>query len=120
MGLNTSVIVMNDALSFIRDDGNFNRKLYDAIIRLPPDRPQDVSAGGFVNAATVLETHHASMFRPIWFGANTAVVQDVFVSSYLLYEESKDSPEVKLLKAMADKLGYRVVKKNRVVRKRSR
>lgn len=110
MGLNTSVIVMNDALGFIRDDASFNRKLYDAIIRLPPDKPLDVSAGGYVNAATVLETHHASMLRPIWFGGNTAIVQNVFVSTAHIYQ-GEESPEVKLLKAMADELGYRIVRK---------
>jgi hypothetical protein len=119
MGLNTSVIVMNDALEFILKDADFTRKLYNAIVRLPPDKPQDVSAGGYVNAATVLETHHASMVRPIWFGGNTAIVQDVFVSTAHLFDsvltvpQGDEGPEVKLLKAMADELGYRIVRKRK-------
>jgi len=82
MGWNTTVVVMNDALSYIENDPEFGKKLTAAIRRLGvPDgaRSRDVFAqipGGrvHVNAATVIETHNANEVVTVDVGGNTAVV----------------------------------------------
>jgi hypothetical protein len=76
MGYNTTVLVLNDALGLIRDDPEFGRKLYEAILG---DRfPADVSARNgrqvHTNAATVIETHHADYEVLVKIGGNMGVV----------------------------------------------
>lgn len=63
MGYNTSVIVMNGALDAIEQDQLFGKKLANAVQQAHRGQHEryhlDVSAGGHLNAATVIETHHA-------------------------------------------------------------
>lgn len=83
MGFNTTVIVMNDALHNIKNDPNFGKKLCYAIMaNCATGEKQDVSAGGdgnsiFANAATVIESHHASFEVAFIVGENTARALDV-------------------------------------------
>lgn len=74
MGFNTTVVVLNDALDQIRDDPEFGKKLYDAVLKsgafYPEKRPIFVRAGNHVNAATVVETHHADGLMIVAVGAN--------------------------------------------------
>lgn len=74
MGYNTTVVVLNDALDQIRDDPDFGRKLYEAILKVQRGKPVDVSAGYHVNAATVIETHHADQTAFVAVGGNYGVV----------------------------------------------
>lgn len=55
----TTVLVLNDALADIRDDPEFGKKLYNAVLKASIGEKTDVSAGCYINAATVIETHHA-------------------------------------------------------------
>lgn len=77
MGFNTTVVVLNDALSYIRDDPEFGRRLYDAVTRAHSG-PQDVAAhskrGIHCNAAIVIETHHADYDVIVRVGRNTGEV----------------------------------------------
>lgn len=108
MGYNTSVIVMNDALSEIERDPDFGKKLSRACSAVfSPGRPrQNVSAMGHINAATVIESHHADGMHLLAMGGNIG------------YDLGRcgnwrdDDPEA-LLRGLADKLGYRIVKKNK-------
>lgn len=70
MGWNTTVVVMNDALNSIEKDPDFGRKLALACLRAIDGKPHDVSAGGHVNAATVIETHHADTLVTVEVGHN--------------------------------------------------
>ena len=74
MGWNTTVVVLNDALTDIRDDPEFGRKLYDACLEAVARKPVDVSAGCHCNAATVIETHHADQMVLVRVGGNMGVV----------------------------------------------
>jgi hypothetical protein len=78
MGYNTTVIFMNDALTCIKDDPNFGRRLYDAIqgCGCHVEKPVDVSSLGFANAATVIDIHHADQTALIAVGGNYATVVD--------------------------------------------
>ena len=81
MGFNTTVVVLNDALSYIAEDPEFGRRLYDAISNLSRDKRGYVSAhsvhgGVYCNAATVIETHHADHDVTVVVGGNRGYVAD--------------------------------------------
>jgi hypothetical protein len=111
MGFNTTVIVMNDALHEIREDPEFGRKLSEAIAAFSHRNPhlRDVSAGCHVNAAHVIETHHADGVAVVAVGGNTGV--------YLGYGggwgNMRSGEEEKILQALADSLGYELKKKRK-------
>lgn len=111
MGWNTTVVVMNDSLDAIRQDSNFGERLYNACLKAIDGGEHDVCANPdgtqsyHVNAATVIETHHADGTALVAVGGNMGINLGVF---YAYGEEEK---EVRLLKALADKLGYRISKK---------
>jgi len=78
MGYNTTVVVMNDALSFIEKDPEFDKNLARAIMEAQRGKPVDVAArhanGIHCNAATVIESHHASHDEWVKVGGNTGSV----------------------------------------------
>jgi hypothetical protein len=67
---------MNDSLHAIKDDPDFGRKLYEAILHR--DHPADVMAKGggtiHTNAAVVIETHHADFEVLVRVGGNRGEV----------------------------------------------
>lgn len=117
MGYNTAIIVLNDALDMIRDDPTFGKNLHDAVIgrerdprgnRLIRDIPAYSSKGGvFCNAASVIESHHADGTTVIAVGGNYGTVLH---ETYGWKHHETDQQE-RLVREMADKLGYRLVKK---------
>lgn len=81
MGFNTTVMVLNDALSQIEQDPEFGQRLVAAILRVRPGKPLSVAAHGkhsiHCNAALVIETHHASHEVKVAIGGNTGrVIRD--------------------------------------------
>jgi hypothetical protein len=84
MGYNCTVVVLHDALSYIEQDPEFGRKLAAAITRSfmgesPTSLKRDVSArvpggGVYVNAAYVVESHHADHNVLVSVGRNTGEV----------------------------------------------
>lgn len=78
MGFNTTVVIMNDALDQIRDDPEFGKRLYDAVLKSGCGVPEELSclvrAGNHVNAAVVVETHHADGLMIVAVGANSGRV----------------------------------------------
>jgi hypothetical protein len=74
MGYNTTVVVMNDALSAIEQDPEFGKRLARAIRDAFGGDRVDVPAHGermiHCNAATVIETHHADHFVTVRIGQN--------------------------------------------------
>ena len=71
MGLNTTVVVINDELDQIENDPNFGKNLVEAIRELPTGRKNiDVRAGNCVNAASVVESHHADFDVLVKVGGN--------------------------------------------------
>lgn len=109
MGYNTSVIVLNDALSNIEQDGDFGKNLARAIdVSASYDqyRRKDVSAKGFVNAASVIETHHADYTRLVAFGGNHATALG---SGHRCPHHTPEGQE-EILRRLADELGFRLVK----------
>ena len=80
MGYNTTVVIMNDALGDIKEDKDFGKRLYDAVLMVQRGMPVDVAAHGkhgiHINAATVIETHHADMDVLVSVGGNAGKVVD--------------------------------------------
>ena len=71
MGLNTTVVVLNDAVPHIERDPEFGARLARAIQEFD-GTPKTVSAGHHGNAAMIVEMHEAldrassAAFRPCW------------------------------------------------------
>lgn len=103
MGYNTTIVIMNDALREIREDQNFGQKVADAVSLVSRGEPVDVSAGNHGNAATVIETHHADTMKLIAVGGNFGY--DMGCVGF------NDPTPVDILRDLADRLGYRLVKK---------
>lgn len=106
MGLNTTVIILNDALNQIEDDPEFGRNLALAI-QGGGYGDGTVRAGNHMNAAQVVETHHAD--------ANVVVVVGGNRGELLRggYASSRTTPEEAAVQVLKD-LGYTIYKrKNR-------
>ena len=121
MGYNTSMIIMNDALGDIEKDPEFGKRISRAVSEVTTakwvageeGRPfwgVDVAAHGAgisVNAATVLETHHADSLSVVAFGRNQGTVLSPCVWPY----GSEEDEKLRIVKALADQLGYTLRKK---------
>ena len=120
MGWNTTVMICNDSLHAIETDAEFGKNLADAIKKASCyNKPVDVSAywynsegkatGIYCNAASVIESHHADGTALVAVGGNHGTKLGEF---YYVGNHTTDAGQVALLKALADKLGYRVSKKS--------
>jgi hypothetical protein len=102
MGFNTSVIVMNDALHYIEKDPDFGKNLVQAITNLnclgPHSIELHVPAGNYVNAASVVETHHADMTSVVAFGGNYGTSLGMICG----YSHHKRERQIEILKEIAD------------------
>lgn len=107
MGFNTTVVVMNDALNAIEQDVQFGPKLVQAILQMGGrsnlNEHIDVSAMGHVNAATVIESHHADGLMVVAVGGNTALNMG--------YGGGYTNRELQVLNVLAERLGYTLHKK---------
>ena len=111
MGFNTSMIVLNDSLNEIEEDKDFGRKVAEAIseLDLGGGRQIDISSGFHANAASVIESHHADQTVVVSFGGNCGqVLGRVHGWNYDL---RKPEDKERLLKGLADELGYTVRKR---------
>lgn len=110
MGYNTAVLILNDAASGLRDDPNVGTKLYDAIGRatypdgLTGEYASDFSIGNHANGGRVLASRHADDTQIVAIGQNS------IRSVANLYHLDMHN-DIEVLEALAERLGYRVVKK---------
>lgn len=74
MGLNTTIVVLNDGLHEIENDPEFGRKLAGAIRGFRGPDPESFSAGNHCNPAAVIEIHHADYEVLVAVGRNTGRV----------------------------------------------
>ena len=109
MGLNTTVVIRNDALHDIADDVNFAGNLVDAIMRLRSNQRVEVPALRTAYAAQVIETHHSDYTAVITVGGG------ICVSHLVTRVEDHRAPEaqLELLKIWADQLGFKVIPKKK-------
>lgn len=115
MGFNTTVVVHNDALHSIANDPEFGKNLADAINSLGyrDDKIKSVSASGefmtCCNAVEVIETHHADSVVAVAVGGNCGVELG-YAGGYRAIGRDDES-KVKMLRTLADGLGYTLRKK---------
>jgi hypothetical protein len=105
MGLNTTLVLMNDYLHNIQEDKNLGDKIWNAVTDRMINIPRSISCGGAVEAIKVIETHHSSIYYPVLVGGNTG---ELVTSPVALNSENL---KLALLKSLANELGYRVSKK---------
>ncbi len=110
MGYNTTVVVLNDALSNIENDKDLGKKLKSAVLgmSLAGAKPIDIPAGNHCNALLVVETHHADQVVPVLVGGNYG---QPLTGTYVRWND--DNPELSLLKALAEKHGFQLHRKRR-------
>jgi len=109
MGFNTTVVVLNDALVDIERDPEFGRKLSQAVMSVRRGEPVDVPAMGHVNAATVIETHHADGTVLVSVGGNYGHVQ-AYSSGY---SHHKPEDAERMCRDWADSLGFTLTRKRK-------
>lgn len=113
MGFNTTIIVRNDGIHDIAADPEFGKKVAEAIqglnLRENRDRGIDIAAGSSVNAATVIETHHASSVALVAVGGNYATVLDHTADVH----HHTEAGQVAILESLAGKLGFALIKKGK-------
>lgn len=106
MGFNTTLLILNDALTEISGDKEFGAKVYLACReQWGSGKRVDIPSERLANAATLISQHHADMIKLIAVGGNTA--QDLGTVGF-----SNATPE-EMLKDWAKQLGYRVVKQRK-------
>lgn len=113
MGYNSTILVMNDALHAIGEDGEFGKKLKQAISSYPRVKDPNISAvskDGAIhcNAATVIDCQHADVTQVVTVGWNSGIVVD---RQYINYHDMEMTTEEKVLRNLAEKLGFYVSKK---------
>lgn len=75
MGFNTTVVILNDALGYIEDDLSFGLRLGRRVREICGARkPLWCRAGNYINAALVVETHHADEIVSVAVGENRGEV----------------------------------------------
>lgn len=111
MGYNTTVVVMNDALDVIKNDPEFGKNLYYAVLETQQGKQVDVPAhsyrdgekrGVFCNAATVISSQHADDPQVVVVKHNTGWVDR--------YKETLPDHVIEDLKWVLKNNGYTVSK----------
>jgi len=105
MGMNTTVVVLNDALHQIENDPEFGKNLAQAI-RGNGYGDGSVRGGNHINAAQVVETHHADANVVVVVGGNHG---ELLRGGYGHYRMSPEETAVQVLKD----LGYTVYKRKK-------
>lgn len=107
MGFNSTIVVLNDALDYIKEDPHFGKTLYEAILEqhLRGDYV-DIHAGSFCNAATVIEQHHADFLVGVVVGGNTGSNLG-YIGPYSLDPQTEDGKRA-ILKGIASKFGLEI------------
>lgn len=115
MGYNTVLVLLNDALTGIRNDPNFGDNLYLAVLHAIGGKRQDVPAGSYCNAVSIVGQDHADTYRCYIAGGNTAMDLGVVGHWSPYFRDNLNEQERKemFLKNLADNLGFRVVRKRK-------
>jgi hypothetical protein len=110
MGWNSTLIVLNDALSFIEKDFKFGKSVSDAIAEqhMTLGKRVDISAGNFGNAASVISQQHADLTQIVAVGGNHGSLLGMVLGGGRHHEQET---QLKILKDLAGQLGYDLRKK---------
>ncbi len=102
MGWNTTIVLMNDALTDIKNDPKVGEAIHEAVLGLHRGGLRDISAGSSCNAMTAIEQHHADHLVAVAVGGNSGHILGPAGFYRATPEES--------LQELARARGYRLVK----------
>ena len=106
MGFNSVLVILNDELSEIERDTQFGKKVAEAIAEVYGEKePQRMR--GYSSAA--VSSQHADYTQVVCVGGNLGSQLGIAFTRLHHEEEGK----IKVLKDIADKFGYRLVKKSK-------
>jgi len=109
MGFNSTVVIMNDVLGQIDTDEKFGHNLVSAIMAQSAyNRQVDVRTGSHINAATVVEQHHADRIVLVSVGYNYG---NVFASVLRRLDHHTDEAKEIMLRDIAYQMGYHLRKR---------
>lgn len=111
MGLNTGVVILNDALGQIKDHPEeFVQNLRVAIGEYNQNggKSVDIRVGNHVNAAAVFHQSHADNTGVYALGGNHATR---LLETYNGGRHHSDEDKLELLKRLADEMGYNISRK---------
>lgn len=116
MGYNTTVLILNDALSWIEDDPGFAKRLcasikqFNGSSRAPASvtvSARSKAGGVHCTAATVIETHHAGIKAVISVGENCGIVLGSVMGPR---NDGTQDSRLAILKDLLEKCGYYIAK----------
>lgn len=109
MGYNTAALFLNDAMGNLKTDPDIGRKIHDAILLSQYSQYAkcgvDFSIGNHCNGGMVLPSHHADEVQIVAIGGNYMQSMGTLYGAW----KNMQHPE-KLLKELADTMGYRLTK----------
>lgn len=112
MGFNTTILILNDSLHRIREDKDFGKNLVNAIGRqFMENKPlSDFDR----HQTTVMGQHHADVVSVLMVGGNMGVeIAQIYNGGHVAEIED----QINLLKEVADKFGFNLVRKPQKVKK---
>ena len=112
MGLNTGVLILNDAVNGIENDPIQFATDFMAAFRAFSDHrnPQHFRIGSCTNGGTIFHMAHADVTSVYAIGGNCT---SKLASGYNEGKHHRDEDKVALLKRIANELGYTVSKKRK-------
>ena len=109
MGYNTVLFICNDAMNEIKNHPeDFYNQLVTGMNRCGRE-PYDFGLGCHANGFQVVSSQHADLTTVIAAGGNHATV----LGYTLGHSHHTDEAKVRLIKEVADQLGYNLVKKRK-------
>ena len=106
MGYNTALMILNDRLHEIKDDPDFGKKIYDAVVMSRVDKNRQP----YLPQVTILPSEHADVAQVVLITANS-----MQTLGFGYWKDSKED----LLRKLACEAGFRLVKKTQRNRKPS-
>ena len=108
MGYNTVVFICNDAMESIKNDpAGFVDKVIEGTSRVTYKMPWEFGLGSHANGMAVVSCQHADTTTIIAAGGNYASI----LGHYYAHSHHQKEDQVRILKELAENLGYTVSKK---------
>ncbi len=104
MGHNATMVISMDLAHLIKDDSKFGEKVYNAALRVVRGEPVSID-----NVAAMIDCHHADWYQVMIVGNNSAIVPKS--GTNWQRDDTEDDVKLRVLKELAEELGYRVSKK---------
>lgn len=107
MGYNTAAFFLNDAIDALVSDPDAGKKIYEAIMNgYRHDSVTDFNIGSNYNAGSVVQSKHANDVQIVAVGGNRMRLLGTAWNGWRQMDDT-----VALLRELADREGYRLVKK---------